>query len=51
MRQNTKSLTYNYAHNQHVVKKVHDPTKLGIRTSGPYKIKKVHVKSTMMMEL
>ena len=51
MRQNTKRRTYNYAQNQKVLKKVHDPTKLGIRTSGPYKIKKIHCNGTVMMEL
>jgi len=30
---------------------VHNPTKLGIRTSGPYNIKKVHVNGTVTMEL
>ena len=43
--------TYDYAPNQKVLKKVHDPTKLGIQTSGPYNIKKVHVNGTVTMEL
>ena len=51
MRQNTQRRTYDYAPNQKVLKKVHDPTKLGIRTSGPYNIKKVHVNGTVTMEL
>ena len=51
MRQNAQRRTYNYAPNQKVLKKVHDPTKLGVRTSGPYKIKKVHVNGTVTMEL
>ncbi len=33
-----------------VLKKVHDPTKLGERTKGPFKIKKVHVNGTITME-
>ena len=34
-----------------MLKKVHDPTKLGIRTQGPYKIKQVHTNGTLTMEL
>ena len=51
MRANAQRPTYEYAPNQKVLKKVHDPTKLGIRTSGPYNIKKVHVNGTVTMEL
>jgi len=51
MRQNAQRRTYDYAPNQKVLKKVHDPTKLGIRTTGPYKIKKTHVNGTVTMEL
>ena len=51
MRQNAQRRTYDYAPNQMVLKKVHDPTKLGIRTTGPYKIKKTHVNGTVTMEL
>ena len=51
MRQNAEIRTYNYAQNQKVLKKVHDPTKVGIRTSGPYKIKKMHYNGTVTMEL
>ena len=47
MRQNAQRRTYNYAQNQNVLKKVQDPTKLGIRTSGPYKIKKIHFNATV----
>ena len=50
MRQNAQRRTYDYAPNQKVLK-VHDPTKLGIRTNGPYKIKKTHVNGTVTMEL
>ncbi len=51
MRQNAKRRTYNYAPNMRVLKNVYDPTKLGERTKGPYKIKKVHVNGTLTMEL
>jgi len=51
MKQNTQRRMYDYAPNQKVLKKVHDPTKLGIWTSGPYNIKKVHVNGTVTMEL
>ena len=51
MRQNAQRRTYNYIVNQKVLKKVHDPTKLGKRTAGLYKIKKVHVNRMSTMEL
>jgi len=51
MRQNAQICTYNYEPNQMVLKKVHNPTKLGVRTLGPFKIKKVHVNGTVTMEL
>ena len=51
MRQNAQRRTYDYAPNQKVLKKVHDPTKLGIQTSGPYNINKAPVNGTVTMEL
>ena len=51
MRQNAQRRTYDYAQNQMVLKKVHDPTKLGIRTDGPFKVQTVHVNGTLTMEL
>ena len=51
MRQNAQRCIYDYAPNQMVLKKVHDPTKLGIRTYGPFKVKKVHVNGTLTMQL
>ena len=51
MRSNAKRRTYDYMINQSVLKKVHDPTKLGIRTTGPYKVKRVHVNGTLTMTL
>ena len=51
MRQNAQRRTYDYTINQKVLEKVHDPTKLGIRTNGPYKVKQVHVNGTITMQL
>ena len=34
-----------------VLKKVHDPTRLGILTSGPYKVQHVHVNGTITVQL
>ena len=42
---------YDYAPGQKVLKKVHDPTKLGVRTSGPYTIERVHVNGNLTIEL
>ena len=50
-RQNKKRRTYDYAPNQMVLKKVYDPTKLGVRADGPYKIEKVHVNGTVTIAL
>ena len=41
---NRKRRQYDYAPGQQVLKKVHNPTKLGVRTEGPYTIECVHVK-------
>ena len=51
MRQNAQRQTYDYTINQKVLEKVHDPTKLGIRTNGPYRVKQVHVNSTLTIQL
>jgi len=51
MRQNAKRRRYDYAINQMVLKKVHDPTKLGLRTTGPYKVTSVYVNGTITMQL
>jgi hypothetical protein len=37
---------FDYAPGQLVLKKVHDPTKLGVRTEGPYTIERMHVNLT-----
>ena len=50
-RANKKRRQYDYAPNQKVLKKLHDPTKLGQRTSGPYNIEQVHVNGTITIEL
>ena len=45
-RANLKQHSYDYALGQKVPEKVHGPTKLGVRTSGPYTIERVHVNGT-----
>ena len=50
-RQNAQRRTYDYAPNQMVLKKVHDPTKLGIRTDGTFKVQQVHVNGTLNIQL
>ncbi|KAL7502315.1 hypothetical protein ACHAXN_000299, partial [Cyclotella atomus] len=50
-RQNLKRRRYDYIVGQRVLKKVHDPTKLGERTEGPYTINIVHVNGTDTIEL
>ena len=51
MKQNAQRRTYNYIINQKVLKKVHDPKKLGVRTSGSYTVTKVHVNGMLTIEL
>ena len=48
---NKKQCQYDYASGQKVLKKVHDPTKFGVRTSGPYIIECVYVNGTLSIEL
>ena len=50
-RANKKRRQYDYASGQKVLKMVHDPTKLGVRTSGPYTIERVHVNGTITIQL
>jgi hypothetical protein len=50
-RENMKRRRYDYVQGQQVLKKIHDPTKLGLRTSGPYPIQQVHVNGTLTIEL
>ena len=42
-RANRKQHQYDYTLGQQVLKKVHNTTKLGVRTEGPYTIECVHV--------
>ncbi len=50
-RANRKRHQYDYAPGQQVLKKVHDPTKLGVRTEGPYTIERVHVNGNITIVL
>ena len=50
-RANEKRRQYDYTLGQKVLKKVHDPTKLGVRHSGPYTIERVHVNGTITIQL
>jgi hypothetical protein len=42
---------YDYAAGEQVLKKVHNPTSLGVRTNGPYTIDRVHVNGTLTITL
>jgi hypothetical protein len=46
-RANRKRRQYDYAPGQQVLKKVHNPTKLGVRTEGPSTIECVHVNGNL----
>jgi hypothetical protein len=48
---NRKQRQYDYAPGQQVLKKVHDPTKLGVRTEGPCTIEHVHVNGNLTILL
>jgi hypothetical protein len=50
-RANARRRSYDYAPNQQVLKKVHDPTKLGVRTTGPFTILRVHVNGNITLQL
>ncbi len=45
------SMTNDYALGQLVLKKVHNPTKLGVRTEGPYTIECIHVNGNLTILL
>ncbi len=51
MRENRKSRRHDYAVDNRVLKKRHNPTKLGTRTSGQYKIVQTHVNGMVTIEL
>jgi hypothetical protein len=48
---NRKQHQYDYAPGQQVLKKVHDPTKLGVRTEGHYTIERVHINGILTILL
>jgi hypothetical protein len=48
---NRKQGQFDYAVGQHVLKKVHNPTKLGVRTEGPYTIECIHVNGNLTILL
>jgi hypothetical protein len=48
---NRKRHQYDYALGQQVLKKVHDPTKLGVRTEGPYTVECVHINGNLSIVL
>ncbi len=48
---NRKQRQYDYALGQQVLKKVHNPTKLGVRTEGPDTIERVHVNGNLTIIL
>ena len=50
-RANARRRHHDYVPGQQVLKKVHDPTKLGVRTSGPYTIERVHVNGNLTLTL
>ena len=48
---NAKRRSFDYAEGQQVLKKVHNPKKLGVRTTGLYPIQRVHVNGNLTIEL
>ena len=50
-RANMRRRHHDYCPGQKVLKKVHNPTKLGVRTSGPYPIERVHVNGNLTILL
>jgi hypothetical protein len=50
-RENQKHCQYDYAPQQRVLKKRWKPSKLGERTSGPYRVIQTHVNGTLTIEL
>src|SRR6056300_956309 len=51
MRANQRRRHYDYAEGQQVLKIVHDPTKLGVRTTGPFTIERVHINGNLTIRL
>jgi hypothetical protein len=50
-RANRKQHQFDCAPEQQVLKKVHNPTKLGVRTEGPYTIEHIHAKGNLTIVL
>ena len=50
-RENAWCRQYDYVPGQKILKKVHNPTKLGVRTSGPYTVLRTHVNGTVTINL
>ena len=48
---NAKRRSFDYAKGRQVLKKVHNTKKLGVRTTGPYPIQRVHVNVNFTIEL
>jgi hypothetical protein len=48
---NRKRHQFDYALGQQVLKKVHNPTKLGVRTEGPYTIEHIHINGNLTILL
>jgi hypothetical protein len=48
---NRKQRQFNYALGQQVLKKMHNPTKLGVRTEGPYIIELIHINGNLTILL
>jgi hypothetical protein len=48
---NMKQLLFDYALGKQVLKKVHNPTKLGVRTESPYTIECMHVNGNLTILL
>jgi hypothetical protein len=48
---NRKQRQYNYAPGLQVLKKVHNPAKLGVRTKGPYTIERIQVNGNLTISL
>ncbi len=50
-RANRKQRQFDYAPGQQGLKKVHNPTKLGVTTEGPYTIKRIHINGNLTILL
>jgi hypothetical protein len=48
---NRKRCQFDYSPGQQALKKVHNPTKLGVRTEGPYTIEHIHVNGNLTILL